>query len=289
MAVQEYQYPNSFLSPGADCVLDSNITASPASFDVVTLPPDIDISGGWFVVAIDTSGVREWILVSGVSGSGPYTFTIEARAFGGSTQADHVAGDPVYLELTRQNLIGLLQGQVHTPNTLLLPEKAEPATPDTDLQELYIDDSTGHLTRKNDAGSVIDIEATIGGSLTSTSAVLTSDQTLSVANTLTDLTGCSVSLAAGTWLILAQAKFVLSTSNYALLTIANSSNTDFSTGVGSGNAIALPFSIHAIVTPAITTTYKLRGQSGGTATIVEKEESNSGQVLTQITAIRIGS
>lgn len=165
MAVQEYQYPSSFAAPGPDAVLDADIIGVPADFDVTTLPPGIDVAGGWFVVGIDTAGVREWILVSAVSGSGPYTFTIgpSGRGFGGSAPADHGAGDPIYLELTKENFIGLLQGQIHTPNTLLLPEKPEPSTPDTGLQELYIDDTTHTLTRKDDAGTVTDIEAGGGG------------------------------------------------------------------------------------------------------------------------------
>lgn len=124
--------------------------------------------------------------------------------------------------------------------------------------------------------------------LTHASAILTADQTLNVADTPTDLNGCSVSLAAGTWLIFGQAKFNLGGTVYAQLVIANSSNTYYSAMLHSGtNAEGSPAFCVAIVTHAVTTTYKLRAQAGGTTTLVDKD-NGTGQIYTQIVAVRIG-
>lgn len=126
-------------------------------------------------------------------------------------------------------------------------------------------------------------------SLTNQSAILTADQTLSAADTITDLTGCSVSLVAGVWFIIGRATFNFAGANtYAQFYLTDGSN------VISAEALVLEETGHKhslvvakVVSPGSTTTYKLRGQAGGTTTVVDKEDT-SGATLTEIIAIRIG-
>jgi hypothetical protein len=112
-------------------------------------------------------------------------------------------------------------------------------------------------------------DLTVGASLTSTSAFATATTTISAA-TYADIAGCSVSLAAGTWLILGQVNIGLANAIIqAFVAITDGANTVISevaaSRPASGTAsLASPFSCNpiAIVSPAGVTTYKLRGARG---------------------------
>jgi hypothetical protein len=52
-----------------------------------------------FTIGVATGGTIEWMLVTAIAGSGPYTLTV-TRAQEGSTAAAHSSGDSVFLVLT---------------------------------------------------------------------------------------------------------------------------------------------------------------------------------------------
>lgn len=113
-------------------------------------------------------------------------------------------------------------------------------------------------------------------------------------DTLVDITGASVSLGAGTWVVWASASIQTTTQTYVLVTIADGSNTDYSCGKNTAAVVSATQNVEVapppvIVTPASTTTYKLRFQTGlnGTNAIAKKQADNSGQVLTRIVALQI--
>lgn len=118
-------------------------------------------------------------------------------------------------------------------------------------------------------GGDLTANRTLAVSLTSTSAFATATTTISAA-TYADIAGCSVSLAAGTWLILGQVNIGLANAIIqAFVAITDGANTVISevaaSRPASGTAsLASPFSCNpiAIVSPAGVTTYKLRGARG---------------------------
>lgn len=171
--------------------------------------------------------------------------------------------------------------------SLLITEGTVPASPAAGKQRLYVD-STSHLLKLvNSSGTA----STVGSaaSLTSTSADSSAAVTLT-ADTITDATGCSVSLAAGTWIVVGQMIFSNTglAAVYALQQITDSSNAIFSeiraTATGS-----LPFGAFcvALVTPGSTTTYKLRGQMGGGGTMKIERYSQGTTIGTRIAAVKI--
>lgn len=110
---------------------------------------------------------------------------------------------------------------------------------------------------------------TIAVSLTSTQVFATATTSISAA-TYADITGCSVSLAAGTWLItghVVAAAANLITQGFVAIrdgantVIAASALSRPASGTASVNA---PFAVSwsALVTPAVTTTYKLSAARG---------------------------
>lgn len=123
------------------------------------------------------------------------------------------------------------------------------------------------------------------GSITYATADCSADQGMS-ADTPTDAPSCSVSLAAGTWLIIGDLEIATSVASYTLLMITDASNNKVGGGKGSMNGGAGTFHLHmhAVVTPGSTTTYKLRGQSGA-GTI--KQLADTGLTATRITALQL--
>jgi hypothetical protein len=111
--------------------------------------------------------------------------------------------------------------------------------------------------------------AAASASLSSASAFATAATTISAA-TYADITGCSVSLAAGTWIIFGQVNIMAANAIVqAFVAITHSDNTVISevaaSRPASGTAsLNSPFSCNpiGIVSPASTTTYKLRGARG---------------------------
>lgn len=142
--------------------------------------------------------------------------------------------------------------------------------------------------------------------LTSTSAYATAETTISTA-TYADITGCSISLAAGTWLIIGNVNArAVNAIIQVFIAITDGSNNVISEGVdsrpASGTAnLNSPFgaSVFAIVSPASTTTYKLRGARGltthtsswiamdGSGYNTTNHASNNSDEGTVIMAIRI--
>lgn len=127
--------------------------------------------------------------------------------------------------------------------------------------------------------------------LTSASAALAAEQTLSSADTDTDVNDCSLSLAAGTWLLLAQVMFRRgSTDSYAIMKITTGANVAVAGGrgniVGTGNDAWKTVPASALVSPGSTTTYKLRALSAGTTTKLQSV-TQTGFVSTYILAVRI--
>lgn len=112
-------------------------------------------------------------------------------------------------------------------------------------------------------------DLTVGASLTSTSAFATATTSISAA-TYADITGCSVSLAAGTWLIIGQVVVgAVNAITQAFVAITHSDNTVISETAASRPAsgtasLASPFTVpvFGIVSPGSTTTYKLRAARG---------------------------
>jgi hypothetical protein len=123
-------------------------------------------------------------------------------------------------------------------------------------------------------------------SLTTAEAFATATTSVSAA-TYADITGCSITLAAGTWLILAYANFS-SVNAAAMLHLAITDNANAvvaegSQGVpasGTTNVAQLGnVGLSAIVSPGASTTYKLRGARGNTTltgTVVVMDGAGTG-------------
>lgn len=108
-------------------------------------------------------------------------------------------------------------------------------------------------------------------SLTSSQAFCTAETTIS-AVTYADITGASITLAAGTWLIMATVNGASQTTTVAVMmaAITDGANTviaEASQHIPAGTATVRTWgnlSLNAVVTPAGSTTYKLRGARGTT-------------------------
>lgn len=107
--------------------------------------------------------------------------------------------------------------------------------------------------------------------LTSSAAFCTAETTIS-AVTYADITGASITLAAGTWLIMATVNGASQTTTVAVMmaAITDGANTviaEASQHIPAGTATVRTWgnlSLNAVVTPAGSTTYKLRGARGTT-------------------------
>lgn len=142
--------------------------------------------------------------------------------------------------------------------------------------------------------------------LTTAEAFCTAETTLS-AQTYADITGASISLAAGTWLILAT---INASSQSTTATVINAAITDNANAIiveGAQHIVAGTATVRtwgnvtlsAIVSPGSTTTYKLRGARGtttqtgncivsdGIGVNTANNVSNNSDKSTSIRAIRI--
>jgi hypothetical protein len=171
---------------------------------------------------------------------------------------------------------------------VIITEGSAPSSPSAGDQKLYIDSSSHHLSRKNSSGTVVDLETNQAtGFATTAHAECTADVTLSTPNTLTDSTGASVSLAAGTWDIIANILFQSNgTGGYCYAEIREGTNhiagnRDF---LITGNYKGL--NLMARVTPGSTLTYKLSGQTGD-ATDKIVRYGNGTVIATMITATKV--
>lgn len=118
-------------------------------------------------------------------------------------------------------------------------------------------------------------------------------QTISSANTPTDITGCSVSLTAGTWIVFGMALLKRgAVDSVCALAIADAANAYVATArqgvIGTGGTQFCHLNTFAIVSPGSTTTYKLRATFvSGTAGTIEKSDGIHGEAATRITAIKL--
>lgn len=145
----------------------------------------------------------------------------------------------------------------------------------------------------------------VGASLTTAQAFCTAETTLSSA-AYADITGASISLAAGTWIIFATANgsSQTTTATSMIVAITDSANTviaEAQQDIAAGTATIRTWgnlSLSAIVTPTGTTTYKLRGARGTTTRtgnciisdgvgIAANNVSNNSDKSTSIRAIKI--
>ena len=143
--------------------------------------------------------------------------------------------------------------------------------------------------------------------LTSSAAFATAETTISAA-TYADITGCSVTLAAGTWIIFGHVvarnanaiiQVFVAITDSANTVIAESATSRPASGTASLNS-PIACSWQAIVTPSGSTTYKLRGARGltthtgnwiamdGNGVNTANHASNNTDKGTSIIAIRIG-
>jgi hypothetical protein len=149
-------------------------------------------------------------------------------------------------------------------------------------------------------------DLTIGASLTSAEAFCTAETTLSAA-TYADITGASISLTAGTWIIFATANgsSQTTTATSMIVAITDGSNNVIAQAaqdIAAGTATVRTWgnlSLSAIVSPTGTTTYKLRGARGqttrtgnciisdGTGQGTANNVSNNSDKSTSIRAIKI--
>ena len=129
-----------------------------------------------------------------------------------------------------------------------------------------------------------------GGSLTSVESYITA--TVSVAaNTATNVT--SVSLAAGTWLVIG--RMVITTSNLALMDCWLGPNSASAIGAyaGSSNSIAVggdqvPMEVTKVVTLGSTTTVYLVTESNQAGTVENASARVTAPNVSGITAVKIG-
>jgi len=143
--------------------------------------------------------------------------------------------------------------------------------------------------------------------LTTSQAFATAETTISAA-TYADITGASISLAAGTWLILATVNGASQTTTVAVMMCAITDGSNAVIAEGSQHLVAGTatvrtwgnVSLSAIVSPTGTTTYKLRGARGtttqtgnwiasdGNGVNTANNVSNNSDKGTSIRAVRIG-
>lgn len=128
--------------------------------------------------------------------------------------------------------------------------------------------------------------------LSQATVALASDQTIGSADTATNVTSCSLSLAAGTWLLIATAEMLVDTAGgYGGIWICKNDNSGI---IGQGfargatSALNITLACHGIATPGATTTYKLRAQMSGTTGKVLVDPLGIGAAVgTRLTAIRL--
>lgn len=153
-------------------------------------------------------------------------------------------------------------------------------------------DSSGGTTYRSDGSTWTQIAGAVSGpspSLTSASAALSGDVTMTNANTWYD--GPSVSLAAGTWLIIAALTFTGAVSDWSAriwdgTTVAASGGGPRNAGGLSG---AETITLAAIVTPGSTTTYKVSGVSDNAGDKIKAAvvTNGSGNNASWIVAVKI--
>lgn len=165
---------------------------------------------------------------------------------------------------------------------------AAPATPAAGKLRLYA--KTGKVLAVKDDAGVETVLGAGGGSITRVTADQTADVTLA-ADTIADATGASISLTAGTWLVFGEMCINTTSASaiYCLMAMTDGANAKvFESRLPVDSSSPVSLSGHAIVAPAATTTYKLRGQAAGGATtkIIKNPEAGT-EIGTRISAIKL--
>jgi len=126
------------------------------------------------------------------------------------------------------------------------------------------------------------------GSLTHAYDTPSSDTT-GTADTFVDVTGLSISLTAGTWLIWARAAIACPGSSYVLVVITDGSNVAQAAARDSfiaGQDI-IETCVNVVVTPGSTTTYKLRFATNSSASVCNRLDAATSTPVTELMALKI--
>jgi hypothetical protein len=138
------------------------------------------------------------------------------------------------------------------------------------------------------SGGTITGSGTLAASLTSSSSALGADVTLTSSSTPSD--GPSLSLAAGTWLVIAYATVQCTGNTQVFARLWDGTTTFASTGFTLTGGSFLDYTnicMSAIVTPGSTTTYKISATSSSASAAKFRASASSLAKDTQIVAIRI--
>lgn len=132
----------------------------------------------------------------------------------------------------------------------------------------------------------------MGGLLTTSEALCTADTALTNPGDIYDITGVSLSLGAGTYLLLWSAVVTSSTASETSFRLWNGTTIYDEQVVSAGfaNAFPMPIAGHRVVTFGGTTTVKLsalRSNDGG-VTVNKDTGATTTHTSTKLTALRIG-
>lgn len=166
--------------------------------------------------------------------------------------------------------------------SVLLAEGTTPSSPAASHHRIFVDSADDHLKRVDSAGTVKDLEAL------SSSSDAPSANTTGTANTMVDVTGVSISLAAGTWLLMASMSVQCSTGTYCVGVITDSANTVLGSGQTTlENGVTTLAITPTIVTPGSTTSYKLRFVTGRNDSVVLQNDTVNSNTVTRLVAVKI--
>lgn len=150
---------------------------------------------------------------------------------------------------------------------------------------------SGYVLTSGGAGVAPSWAAASSGALTSQSANLSADVTMTSANTYYD--GASITLAAGTWLIIANIFFydVASTGPGAMGAKLWDGSTVFASSEYRSGPVGFggPHTLHAIVTPIANTTYKISAACSFANVIIKAAQvsNGSGNNAGHISAVKL--
>lgn len=137
----------------------------------------------------------------------------------------------------------------------------------------FITDQTGKLwlcTTGGSPGTWAQVSGSgAGGAATTVSNSLSGDVTISSANTYFD--GPTVSLTAGTWLLTGEVTGVNSSTgtNFTARLWDGTTTVDSTSAANNGSGAASTLSLHGIVTPSVTTSYKISVAATATSSTVK--------------------
>jgi hypothetical protein len=147
------RFPDSFAAASAaDTTLAAGINSSVTALSVTTLPAGV--SAAPFACKIGS----EIMEVTALSGGGSLSWTV-TRGYAGTTAASHSTSDDVFLVVVEEDFVRVTDGRNISPLDVTLTEETTPATPDTGLQTIFLDDADHHLKRVDETGTVTDIES----------------------------------------------------------------------------------------------------------------------------------